>query len=901
MLRSARLIILLVLVALAAGACTGPGGRVAGDSTPAADDQTPVSDAGASPTDTSAPVTVVFAAQDFERQVYQPLIDEFNRQNPDVQVRFIPYSEILGSGGMINADTMIRQLMTGADTAVSLFVRPEEVAAGLLRDLAPLIESDPGFDRDDYYAGALEQPGQSGVYALPQTLRVELLNYNKDLWAARGLPQPQPTWTWADLIGAAEQLARKRGDQIEVYGLADFEGVRRALAGELAAAGATTRFADAANAQLDDPSVAAALERVAALVASGALYRPTQAGGGPLDFDAYQKLIDTGGAAIWPADSSVQRITIGDGPTPEVPQKPFAVGTTIMPQVPSRGPGLRYIMSSGTQHPEAAWRWLAFLSKQNVASPFRGPGSPSEVPARKSLAEQSGYWDRLDAETKAAVEAALARLTAPVAESFDPLVLDALEHAAGTVIEGTPTQRALADAQTALTEQVAQAALAPTGTPAGPLTVATPAPEVAPPGAKPLTFNALGLDPGAIKQLAREFNQQHPELFVQVEQPGFEGRPLRFADIASTSDCFAWFGPPESEEITATLDLQPLFDADSTFTIDDYPALLLAPFRQGSALHGLPDQVSLRTLIYNPDAFAVAGLEVPAAGWTVDQFLNAAQRLTGGDEKDKRYGFASLATSAQDLLFFLRMNGLSAARGSGDSIAPNFSDLQVAQAVRAYIDLLKKNSPHEQLSGYTRNLAIGDVFPLIQEGRVGMWFDYGAGGLGLVMINVGDGNQPQAKQAIAPPPFGSRGASPDDVRATGLYIAAGSQNAAGCWEWLKFLSGVASRFGSSFPARTSVATSQAFLAQAKPGAAEVYAAYGDLLARPDAAVSTDRLDYFWLFRAVDRALAGEDLDRELAEAQSLTERYLACVRTGTTPPECATQVDPTYDGIGVRN
>jgi multiple sugar transport system substrate-binding protein len=306
-------------------------------------------------------------------------------------------------------------------------------------------------------------------------------------------------------------------------------------------------------------------------------------------------------------------------------------------------------------------------------------------------------------------------------------------------------------------------------------------------------------------------------------------------------------------------------------------------------------------LTYNPDAFTAAGLEPPAAGWTIDQFLDAAQRLTSGDEKDKRYGFASLATSAQDLLFFLRMNGVSAASGSGDSIAPTFTDPQVAQAVRAYIDLLKKNSPHEQLSGYTRNLAIGDVFPLIMEGRVGMWFDYGAGGLGLVMINVGGGNQPQAKQAIAPPPFGSGGASPDDVRATGLYIAAGTPNAAGCWEWLKYLSGATSRFNNSFPARTSLANNQAYLAQAKPGAAEVYAAYRDLLARPDAAASADRLDYFWLYRAVDRALAGEDLDRELAEAQSLTERYLACIRTATAARDCATQVDPTYDGIGVRN
>ena len=80
--------------------------------------------------------------------------------------------------------------MRGADTVSAPFVRPEDTTAGLLRDLAPLIEGDPTFDRDDFYAGALGTPGQSGIYAIPQTLRVDLLNYNKELWAIRGLPEP---------------------------------------------------------------------------------------------------------------------------------------------------------------------------------------------------------------------------------------------------------------------------------------------------------------------------------------------------------------------------------------------------------------------------------------------------------------------------------------------------------------------------------------------------------------------------------------------------------------------------------------------------------------------------------------------------------------------------------------
>jgi hypothetical protein len=182
-----------------------------------------------------------------------------------------------------------------------------------------------------------------------------------------------------------------------------------------------------------------------------------------------------------------------------------------------------------------------------------------------------------------------------------------------------------------------------------------------------------------------------------------------------------------------------------------------------------------------------------------------------------------------------------------------------------------------------------------------MWFDYGGGGVGTVFIGVGGDSTKAAEQSIAPPPFGKGAATPDDVRSTGLYISAGTQQAAGCWEWLKYLSGAASRFSTTFPARTSVAASQAFLGQAKPGAAEVYAAYRELLKQASAPAAAAEIDYFWFFRAADQALQGENLDHAMAEAQTLTEQYLACVRGGSTPAECAKQVDPTYNGVGTRN
>src|SRR3954462_13729071 len=88
---------------------------------------------------------------------------------------------------------------------------------------------------------------------------------------------------------------------------------------------------------------------------------------------------------------------------------------------------------------------------------------------------------------------------------------------------------------------------------------------------------------------------------------------------------------------------------------------------------------------------------------------------------------------------------------------------------------------------------------------------------------------------------------------------------------------------AGFPDRRSVAQSGT-TNQAMPGAAATYQAYMQALDRvgqiqPGGEASgAPLIDYYWFYRAIDRALQGHDLERELADAQALTEQYVACVR-----------------------
>jgi len=891
--RAVRALAALLAALLALSACAGIGAPAATPqpgttATAAATDATSAPDA----TGEASAVTISFAAPEFERSAYEPLIAAFNQQNSDVHVEFVP----LPMQQSQSPDQLMRQLVSAADTGATFFLRPEDIKNGLVRDLAPLIDADPQFDRDDFYTGALAA-GQGGVYIVPRTLRLELLSYNKDLWSRRGLPAPKPDWTWSDLLAAAEQLAQKRGDTVDVYGFTGGGDSLAALGGLLTEAGVDIS-ANVEQLRLDQPKIAQAIERLAGLVKSGAVY--TNPNGDRPAPDEMLKLIADQRVAMWFGTP----VMIG----PDVPKPAFAVGTAALPPigVSLEGEAEGYVMSAGTAHPEAAWRWLSFLSRQEVRQPFMEVGTPNSVPARKSLAERSGYWKKLDPEATAAVQAILARGASPITGTPpDRRAIEALGQTLAAVVGGRPVAQALAEAQAALEKQIAEDQTTPTATPdTAPVVVATPGPSGPPPGATAITFNVPPFQSEQFRRLASEFNQQHPELFVQLkttlpERPD-EAR-MTPAKMAEGADCFSWPRSAAAREISGTLDLQPLIDADAEFKLDDYPAALLAPFKRGTTLVGLPYQVRLRALTYNQNAFDTAGLSHPSANWTADDFLNAARSLTSGQGGDKRYGYAALATQTDDLLFFLSLLGAQIER----SDAPNFTDPKVEQAVRFYLDLLRNYSPHERIQGYSHSLPPdGQAFQLIDEGRVGMWFGL-SGDIMIVRVGPGEAGRQNYTRAIAPPP-GADKARPDSFQTSGLYISATSQHPELCWQWLKFLSGDVSALDEgAFPARRSVAESDTFLKRAPAGADAVYAAYRPALDRaPEAgsgALDRPKLDLFWFFRAADRALQGKDLGRELADAQARTEQYLTCVGSGGAASDCAKQVDSTYDGFAGSN
>lgn len=843
--------------------------------------------------DSGAPVTISFAVQEFERATYNPLVEQFNTDNPDIRVQLVSIDELYEfGGGSFDPSDYARSIVSGADVANLFSVDASAIEAGLFTDLTPLIDADTSFDRDDFYPGAFGPVSQgNSVYMLPSTMQVNLISYNKDLWAANGLPEPDLNWTWSDMIAAAEQLAQTRGDEVDVYGLLEFGGGFLFLLSALSENGINLLQTPAEDIQLDDPVVIATLEQVKALADSGAIFAEDVA----TSFDELPNLVLDQRAGMWSPDI----LSFGQEPA----EPTFEVGTLPHPNTQSALFGRSasgFVMSSGTQYPEQSWRWLTFISQQNIDSAFQQGNIISVIPARRSIAEQTGYWDDIDEETARVIQTVVEQPAEPVSIDFQNItnLFEVLNTAVTNVTndEQDPDQ-ALREAQASFEESVAEIALTPQPTPdTGPVVVSTPVADIAPEGATTITFSTLTSFGGAgdIRALARTFNENNPDLFVEITTPDFSGGGgVNLENVAAGADCFSWWGAPGTNEFTATLDLQPLIDADATFERDDYPAGLLTPFQQGDGLYGLPYTVNFRTLYYEQEMFEAAGLESPNADWTLDDFLNAAQQLTSGSGSNEQYGYAAGSSQTQDLEYFV--NQLGAEITTNNNTQPNFTDPSVIEATKFYVDLVSEFSPHEKLSGYTNDGWENETFQLISDGRVGMWLD---------TFNITASGIADATIASAPPPLPSGSIDTNSIDLTGLYISAQAADTNACWRWINYLSQDTTNLEGNYPARTSVAESDAFAAEASPGAVAVYAAYREALNQTDSVSNQNEFDpervvveNYWYYRAVDRAIQGEDLERELTEAQELTEDYLTCRQADTDAHTCATQVDPDYDGF----
>lgn len=142
----------------------------------------------------------------------QILIDEFEKENPNIKVQFEPTSD--------DYMTKLRTSIAAGNPADVMMVDewPTLYSVQPFEPLDGYFESQD-FDYSIYAPSVLKLWQHEGKqYGMPADINLTGFYYNKKLFDEAGLPYPDENWTWSDVENYAQQLTQGDGPE-KTYGV----------------------------------------------------------------------------------------------------------------------------------------------------------------------------------------------------------------------------------------------------------------------------------------------------------------------------------------------------------------------------------------------------------------------------------------------------------------------------------------------------------------------------------------------------------------------------------------------------------------------------------------------------------------------------------------------------------
>lgn len=312
---------------------------------------------------------------------HQQIIEMFEAENPDILVQLEAvagrdyYARLLTQVAA-NAAPDIMQI---GDDAVSQFVD-----AGAVLPLDDFITSEQyPLDTSIYLPGLLE-PGQyqGGQYLLPKDYSPLAVYYNKNIFDQFGVPYPDDHWTWNDFLDTALTLTKDTdGDgQTDIWGVQLPANWTSGFEYWVAAAGGSLINPDGTSYDgfMNSPATTSAMKFYADL------YNVHKVAPPPADFSLFG-----GGNSEFDAGNAAMRL-FGRWPQSGMLQNPnINLGVVSPPGDATRANVLfwgGFGISSTTQNPEAAWRFLRFYTGETAAQVWKDWALPTVA----SVAQESG-------------------------------------------------------------------------------------------------------------------------------------------------------------------------------------------------------------------------------------------------------------------------------------------------------------------------------------------------------------------------------------------------------------------------------------------------------------------------------------------------------------------------------
>lgn len=309
---------------------------------------------------------------------YQPLIDEFNEENSDVQVTMQ-----LEPGGAIEVQTKLLTLIAAGDAPDAYWAHSYTNAGQSKRDIqldvTDFLAADDEINGDDYLPAAWADFNVDGKQVgFPRETTSTVMIYNKELLDAAGVAAPTNDWTWDDFLAAAAAVSSGEGAD-KVYGMADFNLNRNTWC-MMWQNGGDVLNADRSEYTMNAAENVAVVEQIAGWHNDG-IHIPGVEKGGFTTAD----LFTTGRIGMYPQFSVFSGIQSAEFEW-DVTHLPVNADQSRTTRVASAG----HSIYAGTEHQDAAW---AFLKKLGSESAYRHwVDSGLSLPSMKSVASDPALF-----------------------------------------------------------------------------------------------------------------------------------------------------------------------------------------------------------------------------------------------------------------------------------------------------------------------------------------------------------------------------------------------------------------------------------------------------------------------------------------------------------------------------
>lgn len=191
--------------------------------------------------------------------------------------------------------------------------------------------------------------------------------------------------------------------------------------------------------------------------------------------------------------------------------------------------------------------------------------------------------------------------------------------------------------------------------------------------------------------LADMVHEKYPNITVKFESTPYASYYNKLTSQAAANNlaCIAGLQAQRASDVgNLFVDLKPYYSADKNFSLSAYEPSITKSLAQNGQQLAVPYDFGPYVMFYNRTAFKQAGLAEPKPGWTYDEFLADAKKLTTGG----KYGFVADGAIDNWLPFVLSTGG-----GYMKNDKPDVANAGMVRGLTMVSDLVNKDKVAPQV------------------------------------------------------------------------------------------------------------------------------------------------------------------------------------------------------------